>query len=329
MIGYYVHHQGRGHLTRAREIARRLSEPVTVLSSLPRPRRIEPFAGWVELARDEAGRSDPDLDAGGALHFAPLQCAGYTGRMSQIAQWLASCAPRLVVVDVSVEVTVLCRVLGTPVLVIALPGVRDDEAHRLGYRLAQHILVPWPRQVYQPEHLRPFDGKCSYVGAFSRFDNLSQQRPPGRRQVLVLFGAGGSEVGRDTLRAAREHTPGWTWTAVGGTNPKWAEDVWPRLQASDVIIAHGGQNALAEVAASRRPAVIVPQPRPFDEQLASSRALHQAGITRTCIGWPAAGEWDRLLTTALDRGGDLWSRWNDGYGAGRAAKVIRGCISCE
>ncbi len=326
MIGYYVHHQGRGHLARATQLARRLAEPVTVLSSLPRPEQLEPFADWIELEHDEDGRNRPDLDAGGALHFAPLGCAGYTARMAQIARWLARCTPPLLVVDVSVEVTVLCRLLGTPVLVVAQPGVRDDEAHRLGYRLARHILAPWPRSVYQPAHLREFDRKCSYSGAFSRFDGRDRRPPPGRRQVLVLFGGGGSQVTADALRAAQRHTPGWTWTVAGGPGADWLPDVWPRLQDSDVIVTHGGQNALAEVAAARRPAVIVAQPRPFDEQLSAARALGQAGVAQDCPRWPAADQWEQLLETALTTGGRRWSRWNDLHGADRAADVISRCI---
>ncbi len=329
MIGYYVHHQGRGHLVRAAEIARRLTEPVTVLSSLPRPERIEPFADWVELEQDEDGRSSPDLDAGGALHFAPLGCTGHTARMAQIARWLADSAPPLIVVDVSVEVTLLCRLLGTPALVVALPGVRDDEAHRLGYRLARHILAPWPRAVYQPAHLREFDRKCSYTGAFSRFDGLDRRPPPGDRQVLALFGAGGSQVSAAELRAAQRQTPGWTWTVAGGTGSPWLPDMWSRLQGSDVIITHGGQNALAEVAAARRPAVIVPQPRPFDEQVSSSGALHQAGVAQVCRRWPAAGQWEQLLAAALHDGGQRWTQWNDSHGADRAADVVSRCLKDE
>lgn len=329
MIGYYVHHHGRGHLTRATEISRRLREPVTVLSSLPRPDAIEPFADWVELAHDEGGRSCPDQDAGGALHFAPLDCEGYTRRMEQIACWLSRQVPRLMVTDVSVEVTVLCRTLGTPVMAVAQPGVRDDEPHLLGYRLAGHILVPWSRRVYQPAHLRRFDAKCSYVGAFSRFDQHVPAAPPGRRRILALFGAGGSDVGSDALQAARQSTPGWVWDTAGGTGTNWADDVWRRLQASDVVITHGGQNALAEVAAARRPALIVPQSRPFDEQVSSSRALDRAGIARACPGWPAAAQWDQLLTAALRRGGSRWSEWSDGRGADRAAEVIGRCSQDE
>jgi hypothetical protein len=300
-----------------------------VLSSLPRPADIEPFFDWIELEHDEDGRSSPDLDAGGVLHFAPLRCAGNTARMAQIAGWLARCSPQLMVVDVSVEVTMLCRLLGTPILVVALPGVRDDEAHRLGYRLARHILAPWPRQVYHPAHLREFDLKCSYVGAFSRFDGRDRQPPPGRRQVLALFGAGGSQVGAGALQAAQRHTPGWTWTVAGGPGSAWFPDVWQRLQDSDVVVTHGGQNALAEVAAARRPAVIVPQPRPFDEQACSSRALYQAAVAQVCPRWPAADEWEQLLAAALAGGGDRWSRWNDLHGADRAAEVVSRCFKDE
>jgi UDP-N-acetylglucosamine:LPS N-acetylglucosamine transferase len=96
-----------------------------------------------------------------------------------------------------------------------------------------------------------------------------------------------------------------------------------------VIITHAGQNALAEVAAARRPAVIVPQPRPFDEQVASSRALHQAGVAQVCPRWPAAGQWERLLETALHGDGSRWSRWNDLHGADRAAEVVSRCSKDE
>ncbi|MDQ2814170.1 MAG: hypothetical protein M3Z75_20445 [Actinomycetota bacterium] len=326
MIGYYVHHHGLGHLSRAREIARRLPEPVTVLSSIPRPEDIGPFGEWIELARDEAGRSCPDQDAGGALHFAPLHCAGYSRRMEQIARWLTGSRPRLIVVDVSVEVTVLCRVLGTPTVVVAQPGARHDEPHLLGYRLASHILAPWSEQVYRPAHLRQFDGKCSYVGAFSRFDGELPAPPPGNRQVLVLFGAGGSGVDSRALAEAQRQTPTWSWAVVGGQGAPWVDDVWQRLQASDVVVTHGGQNALAEVAASRRAALILPQPRPFDEQVCSSRALRRAEIAQTCLRWPASSQWDQLLAGASRRGGSGWSQWSDGRGASRAAAVVSGHI---
>ena len=51
MIGYYAHHLGQGHVETARCIAARLTNEVTVLSSLPRPPGWP--GGWLTLPRDD------------------------------------------------------------------------------------------------------------------------------------------------------------------------------------------------------------------------------------------------------------------------------------
>ena len=48
------------------------------------------------------------------------------------------------VVDVSVEVAILVRLLGVPVVVMAMPGDRIDAPHDLVYQAADHILAAWP-----------------------------------------------------------------------------------------------------------------------------------------------------------------------------------------
>ncbi|GAA4892953.1 hypothetical protein GCM10025789_07640 [Tessaracoccus lubricantis] len=76
----------------------------------------------------------------------------------------------------------------------------------------------------------------------------------------------------------------------------------------------------AEVAAAGRPAVVVAQPRPFDEQLATVEALRRL---RCCVAlpeWPAAGQWPSLLAEAAQLCG--WSRWTTGQGARDAAAAI-------
>ena len=96
MIGYYVHHHGAGHSTRATAVARAcaaLGERVVGLSSRPRP---ADWPGeWVELPDDTTGIDDlaapaahHDATAGGALHFAPLR-AGFGPRQQAIAQWVS------------------------------------------------------------------------------------------------------------------------------------------------------------------------------------------------------------------------------------------------
>ena len=321
VIGYYVHHHGLGHLTRARCIAAALDEPVTVLSSLPAPQNLEPFAGWVTLERDDAD-DGTDHEAGGALHWSPLIAAGYQERMATIARWASAQSPSVVVVDVSVEVAALVRLLGIPVVVMAGPGERCDAAHQLGYRLASRVIAPWPQDIYDPVHLRPYAEKTSYVGAISRFDARRKAVVPHHKRVLVLFGAGGSDIAERHLTAARKATPGWCWKGFGGGDLTWTDDVWENLLAADVVVTHAGQNVVAEVAASGRPAVLLPQARPFNEQVTTAAALNAAGIAIGVNGWPEASSWPGLLAAAQTVGGRGWSRWSTGDGARRSAAVI-------
>ena len=91
--------------------------------------------------------------------------------------------------------------------------------------------------------------------------------------VLVLHGSGGSEITARHVREAAAATPGWAWSVLGGAAGQWVDDPWPALCRADVVVTHGGMNAIADVAAARKPAVVVPQARPHGEQLATARAL--------------------------------------------------------
>ena len=324
MIGYYVHHQGDGHVTRAAAIADRLGgEPVTGLSSRPRP---DGWRGpWLQLARDDDPADGADPTAGGALHWAPSGHPGLRERMAQIAAWVATHAPRLVVVDVSVEVTVLLRTMGVRTVVMGMPGARHDPAHQLAYRLADSIIAPWPAWARVLGGGAPWRAKTYPVGAISRFDGRrpAPERAPGRRpKVVVLSGRGGTELTADVLMAAERATPGWAWTTLGPPGTCWVEDPWPVLCDADVVVTHAGQNAVADVAAARRPAVVIAQPRPHDEQLATARALDRARLAVVCSSWPAPENWNAVLETALRRSGRGWESWSTGTGAERAAAVL-------
>lgn len=317
MIGWYVHDHGRGHLQRLACVARHLRQPVTGLSSLPAPTG---FAGdWVQLASDRPRGDERDVEAGGTLHWAPLHHPGLRERMAAVAAWVAAARPSLFVVDVSVEVAVLVRSLGVPVAVVAMRGDRSDRAHRTAYDLAALLLAPWPAATAEPWP-QPWLDKTAHVGALSRFDGLETRPAPRARRVGVLWGEGGTDVTAADLERAAAAAPEWSWTFG-------SDDAWQLLQDSDVVVTHGGQSALAEVAAARRPAVVVPQPRPFGEQEATARVLAQQGISLV-TPWPEPGRWPELLAEAERRGGDGWGRWSDGRGAQRAAEAVERAAAC-
>ena len=326
MIGYYAHHQGAGHLTRLQSIAAAMDEPVWGLSSAPAPEGWE--SGWTQLARDDD--PDPELlarhgdpTAHDVLHWVPVGHAGLARRSAQITAWVSEHRPRAVVVDVSVEVALLVRLCGVPTVVVALPGERRDRAHRLAYDTADALLAPWPKGTHDSTWPSEWTAKAWFVGGVSKFDHLTPrpQPPlvhPAGGSVLVLWGAGGRTTTAAQLDAARAATPSWTWVERSPGAPADLP-LWEQLQRADVVVTHAGQNAVAEVAAARRPAVVVAQPRPFDEQVATALQVEAHGIAVGREAWPAGDAWPALLDLALERGGDGWARWSTGHGAADAA----------
>lgn len=350
MIGYYAHHQGAGHVTRLRSIAPHLGVPVWGLSSR------EPPAGWgprwTVLARDDQPAPEPsqDVTAGGVLHWAPTLHPGLADRTAQIASWVAEHRPRLLVVDVSVEVALLARLCGVPTVVVALPGTRLDRPHRLAYDSATALLAPWPSGAHEQDWPQAWRDKLRCVGGLSRFDGRAIPARPtddgpaadgpgahhpgtgmttdGPRRVLLLWGRGGRSVGAREVVAARAATPGWTWTERHPvTSP--STDLWADLAEADVVVCHGGQNVVAEVAAARRPAVVVAQPRPFDEQEATAQAVDRLGVAVGLPRWPETHQWPALLDRALARGGERWLDWSSGDGAARAARALTELAASE
>ncbi|WP_374928373.1 glycosyltransferase [Kytococcus sedentarius] len=332
MIGYYVHHVGAGHATRATAVARACAargQEVVGLSSRPRP---DDWPGeWVELPEDTTGidhLADPaphhDVTAGGVLHFAPLQ-AGFGPRQQAIAQWVAQRQPRVVAVDVSVEVTAMVRLLGVPVVTVAMPGDRSDAPHRLGYRMARRIVACWPEGAH-PDHVvtgPDLAGRTTFVGGVSRFARGvggGAPRPRDAALGVLLWGHGSDAPGPAELDGLRAADPGVHWELARDLPPR---ELWSLLTRAGVVVTHAGQGAVADVATAGAPAVVVAQPRPHDEQASTTRALDRCGVAATAHGWPGDEAWPELLATARRIGGGAWEGWL-GTGAAGIAEVLRG-----
>lgn len=329
VIGYYVHHQGAGHAHRALSISRACALPVTGLSTAPAPAGWP--GGWVSLADDAEPEPLEDKDAHDRLHYVPVGGDGLRSRMSAISGWIDQQRPALMVVDVSVEVATLSRLHGVPVVTAAMAGHRDDPGHRLGYDLSTALIAPWPAAAGPMWDGRDGDlAKTTFVGAISRFAPVEVPGPP-TRQVVVLNGNGGDGPTPAQVAAAARATPGWDWVHLDRAHGSWVDDPWPLLCSAAVVVSHAGQNALAEIAAARRPAVVIPQTRPFAEQHVMAAALTRLGWppVRVRPSWPAARDWPALLAEAAGLDGRTWSGWNDGLGASRAAGVLAALATAD
>lgn len=327
MIGWYVHHQGKGHLHRAQAVRAEMATAVAGLSSLARPEGWE--GSWVQLDRDD-NETPVDVTAGARLHWAPRHHPGLRSRMAAISSWIAACQPELIVSDVSVEVALLARLHGVPVVSVVLPGDRSDPAHRMGYDISALLVGVWPASA--TEMASGLDPEVRHrlvtVGGLSRFPVAADlPRRPGRRRVTVLGGGGGHSISADLVEKARRQAPEWAWQVLGPGG--WTDDPWPSIRDADVVLTHAGQNAVAEVAAARRPAVIVPAERPHREQEATARAL-ASGDWPVVVepSWPRAG-WGERLARAGRLDGEVWERWVDGGAAVRFARLLEATASAQ
>lgn len=327
-IGWYVHHHGRGHLTRMLVIARHLGHEIDCFSSLARPDDLPPGVTWTVLPRDD----DPaprlphdDPTVGGILHWAPLRHDGHRTRLAAIAAAVTTGRIGAFVVDVSVEVTLFLRLLGMPVVAITQPGERVDEAHRLGYAAATRVVAPWPGELYAPAHLTGLGDRVAFVGGISRFADRVRDHERRTDAVVLLGGGGGTAVSGDDVAAA-ERATGRPWTLLGAGSGRWRADPYAAISTAAVVVSWCGQNAVADLAASDARAIVIPQDRPFDEQAATAAALDRSGLAVAVEKWPHADRWPELL----DRARALrpaWDAWRVRGAAQRAADEIEAVMA--
>ena len=217
--------------------------------------------------------------------------------MAEIASWIRHVAPSVFIVDESVEVAMLVRLHGIPVVTVAGPGERGDAAHRLGFDVSDAIIGCWPPEAAGMcvAYLR----RC-WTGCTPSEPSPGSRSPSLGRDDRVRAGWRCSPVPAVTRssggpRVARKETPQWDWTVLDPELGSWVDAPYDALLDADVVVTHAGQNALAEVAASRTPAVVVPRPRPHHEQEVTAEVLWHGGWPAVVIdAWPRQGWAERL-----------------------------------
>lgn len=332
MIGFYVHHHGVGHRVRAARIASEVSQPVFGTGTGPAP--VGWPGPWVELpppGDEERARGSRGARRRGVRRPSPT-LGGVRERAAVLSGAIATHRPDLLVVDVSVEATLLARLQGVPVVVVAQPGVRDDLAHRLAYRVARASIAPWPAWVTGA--WRPGPGvSATPVGAIGPSARPSCRGVRRDGDVVVLLVGRGVHGFDDSfvtrLARCRPSTRFHLLGDVGGGTSEpnvvvhgWVDDVDPHLARAGVVVTHAGQTTIATVAASRSPAVVVPQERPFVEQQFLARVLGERGLAEVLPSGADADAVVAAIETARGGDGGRWGSWDDGLGAVRAAGLV-------
>ena len=110
----------------------------------------------------------------------------------------------------------------------------------------------------------------------------------------------------------------------------WTDDPRPYVAAADAVVSAAGHNSVMELGRQRAKLVLVPEPRPFEEQVRKAAVLAREGLAVVRDKWPAAGEWPAVLEEARSLDAAKWDRVYDGDGAAAlAAAIDRYCEESE
>lgn len=315
-IGYFVHHQGRGHAERAAAIVNALpaTRPVTLFSArgdifptLAAHVRVQTIPSLFEAPADAApalaNARTPDV-----FHCAPLGWGSITQAIATIAQWFDSARPALFVTDVSAELALLARIASVPCVSVLQHGDRDDPGHMAAYESAIGILAPYARAIEQPGRPDWMTAKTHYaagVGVDPAMPDRATARaalglPVDGDIVLIVAGGGGTGTPGTPLTLGARAEPEALWLTIGAVDQEWHATMPGNLRhlgwvdrpdlhiaAADRIVSSAGNTTVHMIAAAGRPWIVIPEWRYFDEQLWKARMLDRAGAAVTLDHWPA------------------------------------------
>lgn len=324
-IGYFVHHQGRGHAERC----------LAIINALPATRPVRIFCARGDLFPslpshvtlsvipslfEATGRENPtlaDQPTPRTLHCAPLGWPGIRDAMGQIVAWFVEADPALMICDVSAEIAQLARICSVPHIKILQHGDRDDEGHQAAYDGAVGILAPFSERLAQPEWTSQQRRKIFFAGGLGLSEIIPEKEvarariglAPGREMILVMSGGGGSGFTPAPLSVGARYRPEALWITIGtltqewhATEPGnlvhrgWVANAADYIAAADCIVASTGNTTCQQILSARKPWLAIPEWRYFDEQRRKAECLAAAGMAVTRPNLPGSGRaWERAL----------------------------------
>ncbi len=322
-FGFFVHHQGRGHIERIKAIVERLDDrPLTVFSVATEPFialaddrltvvRLDNGIGHPSPTRALHEQITPD-----ALHCVPMGSAPMTQNAAAFARFFAESRPGLFFVDVSAEWAVFARLCSVPAVTVRMHGDRADASHLAGYEASAGMVAPFDARLEQPDYPERLRTRTFYSGGLCTTTDAVPERerarralglPPEREIIVVVSGGGGTGAHYASLTMGARARQDALWLTLGPLHVEGHETDFPNLvrlgwvdrpmeylAAADLVIASAGDNTVHEIARAKRPFLCIPEWRYYDEQRVKAAQLGRLGAAHVLDAWPAS-----------------WAQWND------------------
>lgn len=291
MIAYYAHSHGSGHCNYAQLYAYAFLERLMVFSSADYS-----FSQETNIVRlpDEDCEPDkyetnvPDLTY---LHYSPTDLAKIAKRNYIMLLNMIAESVRLCIVDVSVEVAMLCKVSSIPYVYIRMFGERNDTPHLNAYEGAIFLIAHYPETLENASVPQWVKDKTLYTGFFSRFSSATtRQLGSGEKIILYVKGFGGKPLEEKFIKQILQQFPSYTLQIAGQESMRFEHprlkclgvinNIEDHMRIADFIMGACGMNSVSEIASMNKKFIAVPEARPFDEQEYFAKALHSHNLAR-------------------------------------------------
>lgn len=332
-IGYYAHHHGSGHCRQADKLAAllppTLRSQMTVFTSLPADsyhfstitdEQIVRLSAEDQLPEDVLPGRAGEYWQPNSLHYSPVGNKDIQTRSWQLLDGIRQRQIDLMIIDVSVEVALLCRAASVPYLYVRLAGERDDEPHLNAFAGALGLLAPYPKVLEAaatPDWVRQktlyldfMPNKTDELLTFTAFINKlmtlttdnsihkwlssldNNNKTAKTKIVTVIKGYGGHDAIDAKLPELRRVLPNALIISLGPINDEvrdcvdiaaHVDDVTPFVAYSDLLLMACGLNGIAQVYNYATPLVVLPDERPHREQEVMAEALIEQG---RALSWP-------------------------------------------
>ena len=330
-MGFFVHHQGRGHAKRCEAILEHLDDrPVTIISA---DRSIfgdlDDRVTFLELpdciGDPSATPALHDQRTPRTMHCVPMGSQQLRRNAGILSDFLTSADPGLFVVDVSSEWAQLARLCSVPAVSMRMHGERQDMGHTGAYEASAAMVAPYDEALEQPDYPAWARVRTFYSGGLcTTRDPVPTKEAaraklglhPTRELIVTLSGGGGTGANYASLTMGARALPDAHWIAIGPLHEEghetdfanlekrgWVSNPIDYLAAADVVIASAGDNTVHEIARVARPYLCIPEWRYFGEQHVKAEQLSRLGAAHVLPVWPASNDqWQGAIDGARKAG---------------------------
>lgn len=227
------------------------------------------------------------------------------GRAKALAEAIERHKPKAFYCDGVPELAIMVRGMGVPVVLVHLPGnIMNDPTQVFAHELADHITAHFPSSLEQADY--QFASKTYYSGYISKYSGL-ELRPSNHSDidnVTILLGY--DNYDEPVLKNMTKDQN--TQFIIIGNKQDYdldkncillgpVKDIREAI-AGEVVISAAGQNTIAELLSLGKRLILLPEPRPYDEQVVHANVLANQNLAQLAQETFSAEQWQNVLQKA-------------------------------